>query len=255
MSMPGWVTIASPGRLTHAVENVDHAFRKTGSQSQFGQPHAGERRLLGELHHDCVAAGKGRAPLPGEHQQREVPGNDLPDDADRLPQRVGEEVAADGNGPPFDLVGPTGVITERIEHALHVAAGVGDRLAAIERFEDRQILGVLFDEVGQFEHQLAAVGGVHRLPRPRFEGLAGGLRGGIDVLALASATWQMVSPVAGLIVANVFWSLLSTNRPLINSGWSFTVGTLTLRGFSRVGVAMIASKECSAAAAASPSNS
>src|SRR5260370_12990050 len=53
-----------------------------------------------------------------------------------------------------------------------------------------------------------------------------------------SATWQMVSPVAGLIVGNVFPDELSTHLPPMNIGWSLTLGGLTVRGFSAVAVAM-----------------
>src|SRR5436309_14084112 len=56
----------------------------------------------------------------------------------------------------------------------------------------------------------------------------------------ASATWQMVSPVAGLIVGNVLPDTLSRHLPPINSGWSLTAGGLTARvlGAGAVAVAM-----------------
>src|SRR5262245_40637954 len=53
-----------------------------------------------------------------------------------------------------------------------------------------------------------------------------------------SATWQMVSPVAGLMVGNVLPETLSSHLPPIKSGWSLTLGGLTVRGFSAVAVAM-----------------
>src|SRR5439155_27200949 len=53
-----------------------------------------------------------------------------------------------------------------------------------------------------------------------------------------SATWQMVSPVAGLTVGNVLPDTLSSHLPPMNSGWSLTLGGLTVRGFSAVAVAM-----------------
>ncbi len=54
-----------------------------------------KRRLLGGLHDDGVAGGQRRSQLPRLHQQREIPGNDLPDHADRLVPRVAEIIAAD----------------------------------------------------------------------------------------------------------------------------------------------------------------
>ncbi len=78
-----------------AGDDVDHAVGNAGLLRQPRHPQAGERRLLGRLHHDRAAGGQGRAPLPGHHQHREVPRDDLPDDADRLAARVAEVVAAD----------------------------------------------------------------------------------------------------------------------------------------------------------------
>jgi hypothetical protein len=45
---------------------------------------ARERRQLGRLEHDRVAAGERRAELPGGDVEREVPRHDQPDDAERL---------------------------------------------------------------------------------------------------------------------------------------------------------------------------
>ena len=38
-------------------------------------------------------------------------------------------------------------------------AAVGDRLAGLERIEQRQLLGVLLDQVGEAEHHRLALGG------------------------------------------------------------------------------------------------
>ena len=56
-----------------------------------------------------------------------------------------------------------------------------DGLAAVERLQRGQLLGVLLDEVGELEQQPAAVGGVHRRPRAGLQRLAGGLDGPVDV--------------------------------------------------------------------------
>ena len=52
-------------------------------------------RLLGRLEHDAVAGGQRRRQLPGRHQQREVPRDDLADDAERLVEVVGDGVVVD----------------------------------------------------------------------------------------------------------------------------------------------------------------
>src|SRR5262249_50475595 len=55
-----------------------------------------------------------------------------------------------------------------------------------------------------------------------------------------SATWQIVSPVAvaGLRVGNVLPETLSSRLPPMKSGWSLTLGGLTVRGLVTVAVAM-----------------
>src|SRR5262245_45820476 len=49
-----------------------------------------QRRLLGRFEHAGAPGGQGRGPLPGLHQHREVPRNDLANHADRLVLRVAE---------------------------------------------------------------------------------------------------------------------------------------------------------------------
>ena len=152
LSTSGCTTRAAPVVSPMPLTRLMTPAGKPASMASSPMRRRGQRRLLGGLHDDGVAARQGRAPLPGQHQQREVPRDDLADDADRLPQRVGQEVAAHRHGPALDLVGPAGVVAERVDDALHVAARIGDGLAAVERFHRRQFLRVLLDEVGELEH-------------------------------------------------------------------------------------------------------
>ena len=76
------------GRRAVARHDVDHAVRNARLLREPRHPQASERRLLGRLHHDRAAGRQRRAPLPGDHQRREVPRNDLPHHADRLAPRV-----------------------------------------------------------------------------------------------------------------------------------------------------------------------
>ena len=66
-----------------AGDDVDHARREPRLGDQLRQQQRGERRGLRRLQHHRVPAGEGRRDLPGRHQQREVPGDDLPDHAER----------------------------------------------------------------------------------------------------------------------------------------------------------------------------
>src|SRR5438309_1990203 len=54
-----------------------------------------------------------------------------------------------------------------------------------------------------------------------------------------SATWQIASPVAGLSVGNVLPETLSSHLPPMKSGWSLTLGGLTVRLLVAVAVAML----------------
>ena len=77
-----------------AVHDVEHAGRQQIANQLRPDQDAG-RCLLGRLEHHAVARGQRRRQLPGGHQDREVPGNDLTDDAQRLVEVVGDGVVVD----------------------------------------------------------------------------------------------------------------------------------------------------------------
>jgi hypothetical protein len=81
-----------------------------------------------------LPAAERRRDLPGQHQQREVPGNDLADDADRRQPR---ELAV-------AQLRPARVVVEvaRDERDVDVAR-LADRLAVVERLEHREQARVL----------------------------------------------------------------------------------------------------------------
>ncbi len=82
------------GLDAEAVDDVEHARRQqVGDQLD---EHVDRRRgLLGGLEHDGVARGQRGRELPDRHQDREVPRDDLPDDAERLVEVVGDGVLVD----------------------------------------------------------------------------------------------------------------------------------------------------------------
>ena len=110
--------------------------------------------MLGRLQHNGAARRQGRAQLPGRHQQRKIPGNDLANHANRLPGRIAEELAAgqvrhgNGKGLAVDLGGPTGHIAEEIDGQRDVGRpGDCQRLAIVERFQFRELVGVLLQQI------------------------------------------------------------------------------------------------------------
>ncbi len=77
-----------------AVDDVEH----TGGQQVTDQRHQVQDRrrgLLGGLEHHRVARGQRGRELPGGHQDREVPRDDLADHAQRLVEVIGDGVLVD----------------------------------------------------------------------------------------------------------------------------------------------------------------
>ena len=92
LSTPGWSTSAAPVSPS-PVSTFSVPSGKPGLERELAEAQRGQRRLLGGLEHQRAARGERRGDLPDRHQQREVPGHDLRADADRLAQRVTEQVA------------------------------------------------------------------------------------------------------------------------------------------------------------------
>ena len=181
-----------PGRLAVAGDDVDHAVRDARLGDQAREADRGQRRLLGRLHHHGVARGQRRPELPRGHQQREVPGDDLADDADRLAQRVGVEVRArhvghrDVDRVALDLGRPAGHVVEQVRRQRDVRAeGDGVGLAVVQALELRQLLGVLEDQVADAPDDPAALRRRDAAPGALVEGLPGGPDGAVDVLGIA----------------------------------------------------------------------
>ena len=83
------------GLDAETVDDVEDAFRKQMSPISSIEDHDRHRRLLGGLQHDAVAGSERGSELPDRHQDREVPRNDLADDAERLVEVVGDRVVID----------------------------------------------------------------------------------------------------------------------------------------------------------------
>ena len=188
----------------------------------------GERRDLGRLHHDAVAGGERRRHLPAREHQREVPRHDLADDADRLAQRVVQEARLDRDRLALELVGHAAEVAVAGGRARHVErARVAQRMAGVERFEARQLVGVGLDEVGELEQDAAAVGRRHAAP-----GREGALRrsdGAVDVLAAGHRHVGDVELSCGFSVASVSPEAASTKRPSMKSWWRMSAEFMACR--------------------------
>ena len=138
--------------------------------------------MFGRLHHDGVACGQCRAPFPGHHQHGKIPGNNLAADSDGFPTRAAEVVAADGDRVALNFVGPATVVAQTVDDERQVSgARIADGFAIVERFEGRQFVEVLFDQIRKPREQSAAVSGVHPGPWTGLEGGARRVHGQIHV--------------------------------------------------------------------------
>ena len=72
-----------------ARDDVDDPGRHLRLATDVGEQERRQRSRLGRLEDDGVPAGERRRDLPRQHQEREVPGDDLRGDAERRGRRPG----------------------------------------------------------------------------------------------------------------------------------------------------------------------
>ncbi len=173
--------------LAVAGDDVDHTGRDPRLECQLAQPQRAQRRLLGGLEHDGAAGGKRGRELPRGHQQREIPRDDLPADADRLLARVAEHSGlVDRQHVAGRALGPAREVAEMSGSGRDVDdLGELDGLAVVERLELGQLVGVLLDRLGQTGQHARAIGRRCLRPRAALERSTSGAHGAIDVLAPA----------------------------------------------------------------------
>ena len=138
LSIPGCLTSAAPVAPS-PVTMLTTPGGSSACRQNVGEEQRRQRRRLGRLEHDRVPARERGRDLPREHQQREVPRDDLRGDAERPRRAVREGV--------LELVGPARVVEEvrRRERQVDVARLL-DRLAAVERLEHGELARALLQD-------------------------------------------------------------------------------------------------------------
>ena len=195
------------GRRSVARQHVHHAVREAGFHDQFADAQRGQRRLLGGLHHHCVAGGQRRRQLPRLHQQREIPGNDLPHHAHRLVPRVAEIIAADrewscpGPYPPSPRSSGSRRSVSGRSAAFATAYGLplssdSSRASSSACFSIRS--------ASRFSSRPRSAADILRQGALLSKAARAALTARSTSAASASATSQMASPVAGLMVGKRF---------------------------------------------------
>jgi hypothetical protein len=153
-----------------AVDDVDHAGRQAGLHAQLGEQQRRQRRLLGRLEHHGVAAGQRRRDLPGQHQQRKVPGHDL---ADHAQGPVVRPLA-------LEQLRPAGMVIEVPHRERDVdVARLADRLAVVQGLQHREQPCMLLQAARQRVQHARAPMAAERLPGGQRRG--GGLHRLVDL--------------------------------------------------------------------------
>ncbi len=174
------------GRLAEAGHDLEHAVRDTGLARELGEPQRGQRRLLGRLQHNAVAGGERGSDLPARHQQREVPRHDRRHDAERLAHEH-DDVGVPGRGDlVVHLVDRLAVVRDALcsERHVHVAR-VANRLAHVERLEQRELVAVLAHELGETNEHTLPLLGLEARPDARLERALRAGDGTVDVFRIA----------------------------------------------------------------------
>ena len=125
-----------PGNLPQAGDDVDYAVGNAHFAGEPRQIDRRQRRVLGRLDDHGVARRQGRGDAPADQQEGEVPGEDESARAPGEPHRPGF-VPGRWAGPhaPRDVQRHLGEVPHRLDEVRHVAGGLGEDLAGVERLD------------------------------------------------------------------------------------------------------------------------
>ena len=167
-----------------AVDDVEHA-RRQQVADEVGPEHDRRRGLLGGLQNHAVAGRERGGQFPDRHEQREVPRDDLADDAERLVEVIGDGVVVDLGEAAFLGADRAGEVAEVIDGQRQVGGGrLADRLAVVPGFGAREEIEVLLHAVSDPVEDQRALGRAGAAP-----GVLGGMgrvERGLDVLGVGT---------------------------------------------------------------------
>ena len=186
LSTSGCATIARARRFAEAGDDVDDAGRKAGVVESWRQLQHRQRRLLGRLEHHRAARADRRRELPRGHQQRVVPRDDLPGDADRLAQREAHRVVGDGHDVAVDLGREAAVVLEAGRDVGDVELGSTIGLPLLSVSSSAQLGGAVAHDLREPEEDPAALLRRRRPSTgPSSNARARGVDGAADVVRVA----------------------------------------------------------------------
>ncbi|MNZ83878.1 hypothetical protein D3C78_1026180 [compost metagenome] len=143
--------------------------------------------MFGRFDDDRTARSERRADFPGQHQQREVPGQYAAHHADRLPDHHSQRVAANRGGIVINLVNQFCVPADRVDGVRDVdQLTFTDRFAAIETFENGQFVLMAFKQVCKLQQNRFALPRRNRPPASILKGLLGIAHREVDIIGRTS---------------------------------------------------------------------
>ena len=163
--------LTTPGGRPTSAQPVRHLERR-------------DRSLLSRLQHAGTTRGQRRRQLPGRHQQRIVPRDDLARDSDRLLERKAHGVVRDRIHISKNFRGQAAVVLEAGGYVGDVIFRFDDRLAGVAGLQFRQHRRVLANLFSEAEEHASAFLGSCRRPRTIFEGGLGSGHGTVHVVGV-----------------------------------------------------------------------
>ena len=184
--------IGDEGVADHAARARQHVHLVGGDpgiDEDVAEQQGRERCQRRRLQDHRVAAGQGGRQLPARDQEREVPGHDQADRADRLAQDHVEPGVLHGHDRAEVLVGGSGVVLEGAGGGADLPAGITHGWPAPRLSRGEQVLA-LAEQLRDLEQHPPALGrrGAGPLPRPSSKARWAAVRARSTSTALALAT-------------------------------------------------------------------
>jgi hypothetical protein len=113
--------------------------------------------IKGRLDHRGAAGRQRRGQRAHRHAEREIPWDDVRGHAQRLQPGEIDDALAQRDHRALDLVGRTGVVAQRLDHAVDVAARGAHGFSHVARLQPRQRLALPGHQIGEAIQQAPAI--------------------------------------------------------------------------------------------------
>ena len=151
--------------LAEAVHDLHDALGQAGLVQQVDEALREQRRVLGRLQHDGVAADERGRELPRRDRDREVPRRDRADDADRHADAHHELVAELRRGRLAEQAPALAAhVVAHVDRFLDVAAGLRLDLPHLAGHQVGELRLVALEQLREAEEDVAALGRRHEAP-------------------------------------------------------------------------------------------